>query len=475
MSMQILDAQSLIPQNEEIHRYDAPADVAEKLSDGFWTRQPHLQYISDKIAEIRNKPLRLLITIPPGHGKSELISHWTPVWALSEWPRLKIGLGTYEANFGAYWGRQVRNSITEHETDLGIRLSRDSTSASTWELETGGGMFTAGVGGPMTGRRFNLLIIDDPIKNIAEAESITYREAIWKWYLTVARTRLYSDGSIIIIMTRWNDDDLVGRLLTQSTEPWEHICLPAIAEQNDILGRAEGEPLCPAFFDTDALNILRENVGGTTGRYWLALYQQRPTKEEGTTFKVEWWQYYKELPPLDRIAQYWDTAYKTKATSDYNVCLTLGKHKNGICALDLWRGKLEFPELLRMFVAQNQLHTPNIIKVEDAASGQSLIQTIRRDTKIPVVKLTAQGSKQSRADQITGICEAGRISLPEKASWLATFLDEVTRFPGGVKDDIVDVLSYGIADLWTSAGKVDQTVKGAKRELEFKNVRNKEF
>jgi len=457
------------------YRFRTPAQLAEKLTGGEWRPFPHLQLISDKIAEIRNHPIRLLVTLPPGHGKSLLISHWTPVWALKKWPKYRIGLASYEANFASYWGGKVRNSITEHSAELDIRLSRESTAKSFWELDSGGSMFTAGVGGPMTGRRFNLLIIDDPVKNIAEAESLTYREATWNWWRTVARTRLYQDGSIIIMMTRWHDNDLVGRLLEHATEPWDVVNLPAIAEENDPMGREEGQPLCPELFDLSALETLRESVGGTTGRYWLAMFQQRPTREEGSLFKVDWWQYYKELPQLERVAQYWDTAFKTKPTSDFNVCLTLGKHKNGICIIDMWRGRLEFPELLRMLPAQYNLHHPNVVKVEDAASGQSLIQSIKRDTDIPVVKITAQGSKEQRANQITGICEAGRVSLPEKAPWLAAFLDEVTRFPSGKHDDIVDPLAYGIADLWRPVGTVDQKLEPVKEKLILKGILKKDF
>ena len=455
--------------------FNTPADCAEVLSNGMWRRYRHLNYISEKIAEIKDRKLRLIVSLPPGHGKSELISHWLPVWFLHKWPDRRIGFATYEANFAAYWGGLVRDTIEENSLKLHLELTHDTTAKNEWRLKSGGGMFAAGVGGPMTGRRFSLFICDDPIKNIAEAESLVYRENTWKWWRTVARTRLFQDGSIILIMTRWHSDDLIGKLLDESGEPWEYIKLPALAEEDDPLGRQPGELLCPEMFDLAELETLREEVGGTSGRYWIALYQQRPSKEEGTIFKLDWWKYYKEVPKLIRIAQYWDTGFKKGKTSDWSVCLTLGRHETGVCVLDMWRARVEYPELIIMMKAKYDQLKPNSVKVEDAASGQSAIQSLTRDTSIPIIKIKAEGSKEQRANLITGIVEAGRVSLPERADWLAVFLDEVTRFPAGKYDDIVDVLSYGLDDIWKKAGKLDQQVEETKRELEFKGIRTKTF
>ena len=208
----------------------------------------------------------------------------------------------------------------------------------------------------------------------------------------------------------------------------------------------------------------------------MALYQQRPSKEEGTIFKIEWWQYYKELPKLGRIIQYWDTAFKKGKTTDWSVCLTLGRHETGVVVLDMWRGKVEYPELLTMMKAKYDQLKPNAVKVEDAGSGQSAIQSLTRDTSIPIIRIKAEGTKEQRANLITGVVEAGRVSLPERAPWLAIFLEELTTFPGGKHDDIVDVVAYGIDDIWKKVGKVDQDTKGTeKRELEFKGIRTKEF
>ena len=432
---------------DKTSKFKTPADCAVSLSEGTWIRYPHLDYISDKIADIRERKLRLIVSIPPGHGKSELISHWTPVWFLGEWPDKRVGFATYEANFAGYWGGLVRDSIDTNRDQLKLDLTRDTTAKSEWRLRTGGGMFATGVGGPITGRRFHLLLIDDPIKNIAEAESPVYREAIWKWWRTVARTRLTQDGSIIVIMTRWHSDDMIGRLLEKSKEPWEHIKLPAKAEEDDPLDREEGGPLCPELFDLPELDTLQEEVGGTTGRYWVALYQQRPSAEQGNIFKMEWWKYFDVPPAFSRIHQYWDTAYKKGKTTDYSVCMTIGQHATGLCILDIYRAKLEYPELIRMMQAQYERYRPRAVMVEDSASGQSAIQSLTRDTSIPIIKIRAEGTKEQRANRITGQCEAGRITLPQNVTWLSVFLDEVSTFPAGKHDDMVDVLSYGVYDM----------------------------
>ena len=474
-------------------RYPTPATLGQTLSQGLWTPARHLVYVSNKIAEIQYRPLRLIVTFPPRHGKSELISHWTPVWFLSHFPRLKVMLSSYEANFAASWGRRVRNTIAANQSELGICIAGDSGAAATWETELfpkeenlkhpyleRGGMNTAGVGGPITGKGANLFIIDDPVKNIAEAESLTYREAAWDWWRTTARTRLQPGASMIIIMTRWHDDDLVGRLLKENDENWEIINLPAIAESNDALGRQIGEPLWPEKYNREALAIL-EKIEGP--RYWPALFQQRPVAEGGNIFKMEWWNehFYTKQPQLLTIGQYWDTAFKKNATSDYSVCVTAGRTVDGIVILDVWRDRVEFPELVVMAKAKYAQYRPNRVKVEDAASGQSLIQALTRDTKLPIVEQTPEDSqfssypKEVRAKLITAIVAGGHVQLPAEASWLATFLSELSRFPAGEHDDIVDAFVYAVNDLWRTPGAIDEEPPATPTQLEFGGIGEKWF
>ena len=217
----------------------------------------------------------------------------------------------------------MRGLIAENP-GLGITISDDLSRASDWQLTQGGGMMTAGVGGPFTGRGFDLLIIDDPIKNRQEASSPTIRKHIIEWWRSTARTRLEPNGSIIVVQTRWHEEDLIGYLLAgeeEESDAWQHIRLPALAEADDPLGRDEGAPLWPGRYDLDALSSLRVAVGPQD---WAGLYQQRPVEEGGGLFKLHWFRYLDHLPePTGKVVQFWDTAFKTGAANDYSACATM--------------------------------------------------------------------------------------------------------------------------------------------------------
>jgi len=379
--------------------------------------------------------------MPPRHGKSELLSHWTPVWYLSNWPTKRIILASYQADFASSWGRKVRNTVQEN-SDIGMHLAFDSAAASRWELDEGGGMTTAGFGGPITGRGADLLLIDDPIKNRAEASSAVQREHLWDWWRSTARTRLEPNGSIIVIMTRWHEDDIVGRLLEQleddDAEEWEHIRLPAIAEEDEdeAFGRKEGQPLWPGRYDEQSLAQIRQAVGLED---WACLYQQRPALIEGGLFKSHWWMFYDEAPnTIAEVLQFWDTAYKTGEANDYSACVTIGFDRDSFYVLDVWRDKVDYPTLTRVAQVLYRQYMPSRVFVEDAASGQSLVQSLRTETSLPVIPVKVDADKVSRANAVTGMMESGRVFIPSKAEWLSPFLSEMSMFPNGAHDDQVD-------------------------------------
>lgn len=226
---------------------------------------------------------RLMIEMPPRHGKSELVSHWTPVWALSLFPEWRVILASYGTEYAEEWGALDRDTINEHEAVLGIKVSRRSEAAGEWRLAgTLGGMVAAGVGKGITGRGANLFIIDDPIKNAEQANSPTYRRKMMRWYRQVARVRLEPDAVIILVQTRWHPEDMAGQLWAESVaggERWLRITLPALAARDDPLGRGPGEALWPARFDAEALHATRTAIGPYA---WAALYQQEPRPHEGT-------------------------------------------------------------------------------------------------------------------------------------------------------------------------------------------------
>ncbi len=426
---------------------DTPASVAVHLGNGYWKPYNYLTYLSDKLTQMEDHPIFLIITIPPRHGKSELISHWLPVWFLNKWPSKRVILTSYEAGYAADWGGTVKDTIDSNQDELGIFLTRDTKSKSNWKIQGyGGGMITAGVGGPITGRGAHLAIIDDPIKNYKEALSPTYRENNWQWYRSTLRTRLEPGASIIIIMTRWHEDDLAGRLIADPGEDgikdeWEVINIPAIAKEDDILGRKPGEALNPERYDIPALNKLRISTGPY---WWPALYEGSPVAEGGNIIKMGWFKYYDALPHLLRIIQIWDTAFEEDQRNDRSACITLGEGEHGYYLIDCYAARLEFPDLQKMLKAKYFERKPSRILVEYKVSGISLVQQIRRDTKLPILPVKPEGSKEMRAHSVTGIIEAGKVFLPEEAPWLSEFLNEVTRFPAAPHDDIVDAFVYGL-------------------------------
>ena len=452
-----------IRQAEDLRNWTrSPATVGAHLSRGAYTRPRHIDYLSDHIAEVAVRPLFLVITIPPQHGKSELVSHYTPVWFLKRYPWKKVGLASYEAQYASEWGGKAKDTINDNADELGLQLRQDTKAKGRWNLRGyGGGMFTAGVGGPFTGRGFDLIVIDDPIKNDQEALSDVYRRRNWNWYRSVVRTRLAPGGSIIVVMTRWHEQDLAGALLGNPPEEegeeaileadvepdaWECINLPALAEDKDPLGRKPGEALWPERYDETALKKSRLAAGPF---WWTSQYRGKPQPEGGGIIKTGWFRSYEDedLPnTFSRVVQIWDTAQKEKQRHDRSACLTIGQANNPrrYYLLDLYVARLIYPDLVRAAEAQYDKWNPDHVIIEDKSSGISLIQQFRRDTKIPIRAIKAVDDKVTRAHTTTGIMEAGQVLIPRHASWLADFLKEIGDFPTGAHDDIVDVLVHGL-------------------------------
>jgi len=307
------------------HRWRlTPARMAEHLTFGRFQRYRHIQLLDRIIAQaIGRGKARIIISMPPRHGKSWLTSFYTPAWFLSLWPDKNIILTSYEANFAATWGRNVRNFLQEHESVLGIKLADDSLASDRWNTIAGGGMITAGVGGPITGRGGHLIIVDDPIKNWEEAASETQRQKTIDWFNSTLYTRAEPGASIVVLMTRWHQRDLVGYLLSEHHDPWQEVRLPATAEENDPLKREIGQSLCPERFNEESLAVIKSAVGS---RVWDALYQQRPSLAEGNIFKREWWKTYRVLPEkFDQVIMSCDLAFKDTKNSDYVVLQVWGK------------------------------------------------------------------------------------------------------------------------------------------------------
>ena len=400
---------------------------------------------------------RLLVQMPPRHGKSETVSVWTPIWMLNAFPARKVMLASYEADFAAGWGRRARNLIDEHQGELLVRLAADSTAANRWNTPEGGGMTTAGAGGALTGRGADLLIVDDAHKNAEEAYSQAHRDRVWEWWTTTALTRLEPGSAVIVVGTRWHEDDLLGRILHQEGGDWRVIRLPALAEADDPLGRVPGEPLWPARYDAKALERTRQSVGERT---WEGLYQQRPFGDGGTFFKKAWIEprydvvsdgVYR-LPDgltiargsLGRYATV-DLAVSTKTSADWTVIAVLGSLPDGRrLLLDVDRARREGPDQVPALERIQKKWDLSVIWIERTAYQLAIVQAARR-AGIPVRELTPDKDKHARAIPLTVELEGARLLLPRQATWLEPVVAELLAFASAAHDDVVDALAYGVA------------------------------
>jgi predicted phage terminase large subunit-like protein len=409
----------------------------------------HHRLIIDNLEAIERGQIdRLMIFMPPRHGKSLIASQLFPAWWLGRHPDRSIIASSYGQELATDFGRKVRNHVAEPlftRIFQNAKISGDSTSAHRFSLLAGGAYYGVGAGGPLTGRGADLLLIDDPIKNREDAGSESYRRSLKDWFEGVAYTRLQPDSSIVIISTRWHQDDLCGWLLREHPEEnWTVLNMPAVAE-TDEGWRHEGDALWPSKFPLSRLETTREAVGGAV---WSALYQQRPAAAEGSLFKREWWKYFDAatLPPrFERIVLSLDTAFKAGASNDYSVGLVLGVGRTGYYVLDIWRGKVEFPELKRK-VDMLATRWPNLdaMLVEDKASGQSLIQELHSNSRLPVRAIKVDSDKVTRAHAVTALVEAGRVFLPTEAPWLTEFIEEISAFPAAPHDDQVDAFTQAL-------------------------------
>jgi predicted phage terminase large subunit-like protein len=394
---------------------------------------------------------RLLIQMPPRHGKSEFASGHFPAWYLGTFPDRRVILASYEHSFAASWGAKARDRFAEwgpHLWRLWVR--KDKQAADDWQIAgRAGGMVCAGVGGPITGRGADLLIIDDPVKSAEEADSETYRERAWNWYRATAYTRLEPKGAILLIQTRWHEEDLAGRVLAEaarSGERWEVINLPALAEEGDVLGRTEGEPLWPERYPAQALAGIRQSIGPY---WWEALYQQRPSPPEGALFKRDWWRFYfqRDLPKgFDRVLQSWDMAFKETSDSDYVVGQVWGSVGARIYLLDQMRERMDFARTLSAVEALSARWPQAVLKlVEDKANGPAVISALAMRVR-GLVPVNPQGGKRSRAQAILPLVAAGNVWLPnpQEQPWVEGFLAEASAFPVGAHDDQVDAMSQGL-------------------------------
>ena len=407
----------------------------------------HLAYIRARLEPITDmlemslrgevsdhKPRHLILSVPPRHGKSEQVTVRFPAYLMERWPKLRTIIGAYNAALALKFSRKTRRIASQR-----VALAKDANTTGEWETTEGGGLRAVGAGGGVTGHGSNLIIIDDPVKSREEAESETYREKIWDWFTDDIFTRLEPGGVMIIIMTRWHEDDLVGRIQKSDfADDFEVINLAAEAEYGDPLGRPLGAALCPDRFNEAALAKLRTILQ----RSYYSLYQGRPAAEEGDIIIIAWFKRYAIRPGFKRIVQSWDTAQKASLKNDYNVCLTFGETDSGDSyLLDIFRERMEYPKLKRSAIEQKKRWNPHAILIEDKGHGTALGQELKTLPGYRVIMIEPEGDKVTRMSIESAELESGRVYLPERAPWLAEFENECTNFPAVKHDDQVDGLS----------------------------------
>ncbi len=431
----------------------SPAALAWRCEGGRWQLPPHLDLLNRRLLDVADGTIsRLLIQMPPRHGKSTLTSQYFPAWLLGVAPDRRVILASYEHDFAASWGERARDVLLQYGYLFGVRVKGNHAAGDDWEIaQHRGGMVCTGVGGPLTGRGADLLLIDDPVKSFEDANSTVYRQRAWDWYRSTARTRLQPGGGLVLIMTRWHEDDLAGRILADTGgEPWHVLSLPAVAEPGDVLGRAPGAALWPSQYPLSALESIRATVGPY---WWSALYQQRPAPPEGALFRASWWRYWDVLPPLDEQVISVDAAFKGTDDSDFVVMQVWGRSGARFYLLDQARERMDFVGTCAALLALAAKWPAAQVKlVEDAANGPAVISALhaRISGLVPVKPRVSggisDGSKAGRAQAILGMVESGNVYLPtsERAPWVAEFTAECESFPRGAHDDQVDAMTQAL-------------------------------
>ena len=503
----------------------SPKTFAEFISDGRWKSAPHLDYINDKLIEISNKQInKLIVNMPPRHGKSEFISCYYLLWYAMKYPNHNVIFVSYNSSIATLFGKKLIGLIERHGENYGIHISKRSKSSKEFTLvingefqgenqvnSLGGTYSFTGIGGSLTGKGAQLIIIDDPIKNNTDAFSSNKRNGIWEWYQSTLFTRLEPNSAIIVVMTRWHQDDICGKLFALSdkflssikdetlihskyfeevngdeslkikkqTNPnkmiWDKVILPAIAEENDEIGREKGNVLWDERYDINDLLEIKE----TLGEYWFsAMYQQNPILANGEIFKKEDFRYFTDINGIfytnmglinnekvhNNNCTYYitiDLAMSTNTKADYTVMLVFAvSPENKIFIIEIFREKVSPTKHLDLIKNYFEKYKPNLIGIEKVQYQTALIEEALQHG-LPIEELIPRGEKWIRALPIAARMKSGNIYFKSNADWLDEFESELINFPSGDHDDQADAFSYitQIIELSVSQGKLSSAGK----------------
>lgn len=419
-----------------------------------WVHQEICETLDNFLKDlIDGKRPRLIITMPPRSGKSEIVSRRFPAYFLGKYPDLSIISVSYSASLAEDFSRDVQRIIDSDEykkifpnTKLSDKKDKNYKRTSDFfEIVDHKGVYcSAGVGGSITGKGCDILIIDDPIKNRQEANSETVRKKIYDWYSSTAYTRLSPIGGVIMMCTRWHLDDLIGKVLSDKNQkPFHVISYPAIAE-HDEPHRKQGEALHPERFSLEILNEIKSTLSTAD---WLSLYQQKPVPEGGAIFETSKLRYYDESSEpkrFDQIIGSWDMTFKENKTSDFVVGQLWGRKGADFYLLDMVRDRMDFVKTLKVFINfANKHKNCNCWLVEDKANGTAIISTLKKHIS-GIIPITPKESKQERAYAITPYLEAGNIFFPKNQNFTKDLEEEMLQFPAGAHDDTVDSMTQAL-------------------------------
>ena len=427
-----------------------------KMWPGFISGRHHA-IMADAFERIANGTLkRLIVNMPPRHTKSEFASYLLPAWFMGQYPHKKIIQTAHTAELAVGFGRKVKNLIDGEDYQKvfpGTKLASDSKAAGRWSTSAKGDYFAIGVGGAVTGKGADVLVIDDPHSEQEAAmgqHNPEIYDKVYEWYTSGPRQRLQPGGAIIIVMTRWSQRDLTGQIIKKSGErigsdEWEVIEFPAIMPESDL-------PLWPEFWNLEELLAIRSEIPISK---WNAQYLQDPTSEEGALLKRDWWNIWENEnpPPCEAIIQSWDTAFLKTQRSDYSACTTWGifmkPDESGnatpnLILLDAYKEKLEFPELKRAAFEKYWEFEPDQLVVEKKASGAPLIFELRA-MGLPVTEFTPSrgNDKFARVNAVSDLFASGVVWCPP-ARWAEEVVEECAAFPAGEHDDYVDSVTQAL-------------------------------
>jgi predicted phage terminase large subunit-like protein len=406
----------------------------------------HHRHIAEKFNKLATGEItRLIVNMPPRHTKSEFASFLLPSWMVGRNPKLKIIQATHTGELAVRFGRKSKHLIDsdDYKKIFDTTLQEDSKAAGRWETAQGGEYFAAGVGGAITGRGADLLIIDDPHSE-QDALSPTALESAYEWYTSGPRQRLQPGGKIVLVMTRWSTKDLTAKLIQNQKEPksdqWHVVEFPALMDHG---------PVWPEYWNQEELEKVKASL--PVGK-WNAQWMQQPTSEEGAILKREWWNVYdkENIPPLHHVIQSYDTAFLKKETADYSAITTWGifypneDSPANLLLLDAIKGRYEFPELRRLALQQYDYWKPESVIVEAKASGLPLTYELRQ-MNIPVINFTPSkgNDKHARVNAVAPLFESGMIWAPDQ-KFAEEVIEECAAFPNGDYDDLVDSTTQAI-------------------------------